>query len=353
MMDDEKTLLVGTDDAVADESGDDSAGGASEPCPHCGAIEIDSDGYCATCGLYRASGEFVKLEPDALPKGDVLARLILPDDIAMEFPAGKFGVGRADTDIIIPDPYVSRSHAEIEISDDGIAIIDLGSTNGTFINDERLSEGERRELIAGDFLKFGKTEIGWEFLGSETDEEAAATEDSPVEDAESADEETAEEEGAAAESGDEPETGIPAEASGAEATAEADAEAEADEMDAEAEPHYSWQLRCTSRMLDMIMLADGKTILGRKEGRSDVVVSGDGYISSAHLNIEIEDDQVHVTDMQSTNGTFIGGEKMDPIVPIRISEGAEIRIGETEFVLERIGEAASDEDEPEDGELQS
>jgi len=343
MMDDEKTLLAGTDDADANESGDDSAGGASEPCPHCGAIEIDRDGYCATCGLYRASGEFVKLEPDALPTGDVLARFILPDDIAMEFPAGKFGVGRADADIIIPDPYVSRSHAEIEVANGGIAIIDLGSTNGTFINDERLTEGGRRELIAGDSLKFGKTDVGWEFLGSETDEEAAVIEESPVEEAESADEETAEE----------AEAGVPADEAGAEDAAEADAEAEADEMEDEAEPHYSWQLRCTSRLLDMIKLPDGKTILGRKEGRSDVVVSGDGYISSAHLSIEIEDDQVHATDMQSTNGTFIGGEKMDPIVPIQISEGAEIRIGETEFVLERIGEAASDEDEPEDGELQS
>ena len=62
-------------------------------------------------------------------------------------------IGReADCDIVILDRQVSRQHAKIEISKNGqVAISDLNSKNGVFINGERISGS--RELSDGDAIK--------------------------------------------------------------------------------------------------------------------------------------------------------------------------------------------------------
>jgi len=63
-------------------------------------------------------------------------------------------VGRAVTsDIPIFDPTISRRHAELKVSKTAVQLKDLGSSNGTFINGERVSEGS---LEPGDSVTFGK-----------------------------------------------------------------------------------------------------------------------------------------------------------------------------------------------------
>src|SRR5687768_10817816 len=48
-------------------------------------------------------------------------------------------IGRGeDCDIRIPDHSVSRKHARIEPAPDGVQVTDLGSTNGTFVNDRMI-----------------------------------------------------------------------------------------------------------------------------------------------------------------------------------------------------------------------
>ena len=64
-------------------------------------------------------------------------------------------IGRADCDIELNDPGVSRRHAVLRQVDDGLAIEDLGSKNGTFVNDRRIDGLER--LRAGDRVRFGNT----------------------------------------------------------------------------------------------------------------------------------------------------------------------------------------------------
>lgn len=49
-------------------------------------------------------------------------------------------IGRHDADVNVDDPEVSRQHAALEISGEKVTLIDLGSTNGTFMGDEPVKE---------------------------------------------------------------------------------------------------------------------------------------------------------------------------------------------------------------------
>lgn len=59
-------------------------------------------------------------------------------------------------DIILPDPNVSRVHARIEERDGSFWLVDLGSTNGTWVNEERVSE---KELDEHDVVRLGATRL--------------------------------------------------------------------------------------------------------------------------------------------------------------------------------------------------
>lgn len=51
---------------------------------------------------------------------------------------------------------VSRIHAAIERSDDTLTVIDMGSSNGTHLNGQRLPPDQPRVLRDGDEIRFGK-----------------------------------------------------------------------------------------------------------------------------------------------------------------------------------------------------
>lgn len=71
-------------------------------------------------------------------------------------------IGRAGDNIVsLPqDEFASGHHARIESQRDGVWIIDLGSTNGTFVNGARLDG--RRKLREGDVVQVGDTELRFE-----------------------------------------------------------------------------------------------------------------------------------------------------------------------------------------------
>ena len=56
-------------------------------------------------------------------------------------------VGRAPSaDLRLDDPRVSRLHARIEMRDDGVYVEDLGSSNGTTVDGEAVTEPRRLEV---------------------------------------------------------------------------------------------------------------------------------------------------------------------------------------------------------------
>ena len=64
-------------------------------------------------------------------------------------------VGReAGNRIQLHDTEVSRRHAEIQSADENFLLVDLGSSNGTFVNNERV---EQKELASGDQVQVGRT----------------------------------------------------------------------------------------------------------------------------------------------------------------------------------------------------
>ncbi len=63
-------------------------------------------------------------------------------------------VGRAVTsDVPIYDPTISRRHAEVSLTDGGVKVKDVGSSNGTFLNGARITEALAGE---NDVITFGK-----------------------------------------------------------------------------------------------------------------------------------------------------------------------------------------------------
>ena len=66
-------------------------------------------------------------------------------------------VGRSkQADIVLDATLVSRLHCRLEARRDGVDVIDLASTNGTFVNNRRI---ERAMLDVGDRLRIGRVEF--------------------------------------------------------------------------------------------------------------------------------------------------------------------------------------------------
>jgi pSer/pThr/pTyr-binding forkhead associated (FHA) protein len=66
-------------------------------------------------------------------------------------------VGRAPrADFILDVALVSRLHCRLTATDDHLEVLDLKSTNGTFVNDKRV---EKAALATGDKLRVGRVEM--------------------------------------------------------------------------------------------------------------------------------------------------------------------------------------------------
>jgi pSer/pThr/pTyr-binding forkhead associated (FHA) protein len=90
---------------------------------------------------------------------------------------GTMTVGRhSDCDVSIPSEEISRHHAKLQVLPDGVAVEDLGSANGTFINGKRVHQGMLKpgEELRLDTVRFLLVAPGMEAQAAQAKPAAAA-----------------------------------------------------------------------------------------------------------------------------------------------------------------------------------
>jgi two-component system cell cycle response regulator len=114
-------------------------------------VEFDYDGKTRITGLEEVGvgsfGSSCLVVLHAPVQSELGRRYTLENDVTT------IGRGR-DNDIMLPSDCVSRQHARIERRGSDLYVVDLDSTNGTFVNNERTPVRERR-LVRGDLIKIG------------------------------------------------------------------------------------------------------------------------------------------------------------------------------------------------------
>ncbi|MFI7603097.1 FHA domain-containing protein [Actinoplanes sp. NPDC049681] len=159
-----------------------------EACPHCGAPRAGTGRFCEDCGFDHSTGKMPVLETPAAPppapaagwtatiaadreyfEANAIEGVEFPAETrtrTVALPPPQIRIGRRSTskgtdpeiDLADDDPGVSHSHALLTLSVDGVWLLsDLGSTNGTYLNDEPkpLTAGQTRTLAAGDRVHVG------------------------------------------------------------------------------------------------------------------------------------------------------------------------------------------------------
>ena len=81
--------------------------------------------------------------------------------------AAEITVGRLSSNqLMVNDPKASSRHATIRQAGQSYSITDLGSTNGTFVNEQKLSPNTPYMLNAGDSIRIGDTTFTYEVAGA-------------------------------------------------------------------------------------------------------------------------------------------------------------------------------------------
>lgn len=146
-------------------------------CPSCKAVvELAKPAEIATAPpaaavVEEGNSPTQKLKRDevvAAAGGDIL--LPMPQDhrVSLAILSGKGSgqvihcersrviIGRTGADVSLDDEEVSRRHAALEIRDDRFFLKDLGSTNGTFVDERKITDAEIFDK--GEF-RIGSTQI--------------------------------------------------------------------------------------------------------------------------------------------------------------------------------------------------
>jgi pSer/pThr/pTyr-binding forkhead associated (FHA) protein len=249
-------------------------------CPVCKAFNPPGVAWCHDCGLI-----FERALPGDAFGAPAVQLPVLVEQTGREHPLrpGSNVLGRAG-DIVLDDPRVSRRHCQIDLADGTVRVSDLGSTNGTWVNGDRLVEGEPRALGNGDYLSLGGLGLTLGVPG-ETGKTVQAL------------------------SGKTSALAVPP--SAAEVTA--------------------W-LVLPDREAP---LRPGPNPFGRKDGNAIVIT--DPYVSGTHGVIDVEDDGVYLTDTGSTNGTIVNGAKLAPNMRTRVSPEDSIMLGSLEIKVKIKG----------------
>ena len=287
---------------------------AGTQCPVLNARVPLQETFCPECGILLAA-----MPPEGLSAvAEVLditrtVRLEGVDGRVHRLHAGVNSVGREAADVLLADKTVSRQHALVEVEADGpIVVEDLGSTNGTRVNDASLPPRSRRSLEAGDTVRFGSISLVLR-LPNPAEEAPAPTpeveEDRPPAPNSGGDRE------------DRPAPPAPA------SVADVDTPAVGlSLLDIVRDARARLVGARDGRPVREDPLVPGVTTFGRRADNS-VVLRDDPFISATHAQIIADGDVFRLTDLGSTNGTFLNRARLTPNEPATLKTGDEISMG--------------------------
>lgn len=245
-------------------------------CSVCKTFNPSGVAFCIDCGLI-----FDRALPDDAFGAPVVKLPMIVDANGKEQPVrpGENIVGR-EADISIVDGRVSRRHAKLTNQHGQLTLEDMGSTNGTKIDGVALTAGEKRVLKGGEKISLGGVEVQLALPGATSSNATAVF------------------------------------ASNRTAAIAAPPKKEtAPAMLVGADGEHP--------------LRAGVSTFGRKSDNDYQVP--DSYVSGRHGQIEVTEHGVYLTDLGSSNGTFLNGAKLAPNMRTEISPEDVIRLGSLEY----------------------
>lgn len=78
---------------------------------------------------------------------------------------GRYRVGRGGTDLVLPDPELSREHVRLEVTNSAVTLVDLGSANGTTVDGKPV---DRAAVSSNSVIGCGQSTLGLVFRGGRT-----------------------------------------------------------------------------------------------------------------------------------------------------------------------------------------
>lgn len=344
----EKTQLSNSNatQMISTPSAETTRMGMSVTCPVCHSTTPEGEKYCADCGFLLSSQPVDTVE---MPDPPALPKLVDPTSGRESLlNLGENTIGRENADVLVSHSTASRKHAKLTVSDGKYILEDLGSTNGTYIGDRKVEPGAPVEVKPGDEIRFGSAIMRLEEPSSEVVITAAeaAREVEEVEEREELAEESVEVELAAEEPAppsveqedeehEEAHESVEAEIKiepGVESEFEATPEQSLEEPIQPVEIHE--EVPTLARLVpkaggDELVVKQGENTVGRRPV-NDLMVA-DPYVSGSHAVINASDGSFSVTDIGSTNGTFVNGERLAPNEPHELSDGDEVMFGQNSF----------------------
>jgi pSer/pThr/pTyr-binding forkhead associated (FHA) protein len=198
-------------------------------------------------------------------------------------------IGRAAiNDIVLGDSKVSRVHARLQCSDEGLSLMDLGSANGTRVNGLPI---ERVAVAPGDVIELGDSTLQYETEPPQTEPEVTLI-DSEAD----------------------------VEATLTEATLSMTLSDTHGPRLAVHTPNKTWEVP---------LISDALTI-GRHSS-SDIALD-DPKVSRRHARIECRRGAFTIRDLNSANGIWLGKQRVDEHT---LQDGDTIRVGGAQLVFKR------------------
>lgn len=300
--------------------------GASTQCPVVKGTAL-RETFCPECGADLANLPQLGVVSEELMDVKWFGQLEEETGRRHRLRVGDSSVGREDADVTLPDKTISRLHARMTVGEDhSVVLEDLGSTNGTQVNGERMIPNSSRTLVDGDTVRFGSIRLRFRAVDPDNDPTADVGAETPSLDLPTIVPLLAAQEPVLSPMSSmmEPPLDPPA----------------LNPLERLFRAPLGTAVNARAKLVatrgDMISehpLIEGVTSFGRRAD-STIVLRNDPYVSGSHAQIIGEGEVFKLEDTGSTNGTLLNGDRLEANNPITLTQGDEIVIGGTIFRFE-------------------